>query len=135
MHRFTSTLLMVFAVGAATLHRVRADDASTHISPDELLAEMQSGSAPLIVDVRSQSEYTAAHVPGAIHIPFYAAYARRSEIPSSADAPVIVYCEHGPRAGVAKLLLRAAGFEHVVYLEGHMSGWKRRGLPVETGGE
>ena len=30
--------------------------------------------------------------------------------------------------------LKRAGFGNVVYLEGHMSGWYRAGLPVVTGG-
>jgi rhodanese-related sulfurtransferase len=133
MHRFRATLLVMVALSIATAHRTLADAHATHISPDELLSEIQNGTAPAVVDVRSDSEYAAGHVPGAIHIPFYAVYARRSEIRSPASEPVIVYCQHGPRAGIAKLQLRAAGFKHVLYLEGHMSAWKQRGLPIETG--
>jgi rhodanese-related sulfurtransferase len=135
MRRLSSALLMVLVLSTGNLQPVSADDSTTHISPDELLAEIQSGTAPAIVDVRSDSEYATSHVPGAIHIPFYAVFARRSEIPTSASERVIVYCEHGPRAGIAKLQLRAAGFEHVLYLEGHMSRWKQRGLPVDAGGQ
>jgi len=131
--RFCGILLLVQVLSLATARQASAGDAVTHNSPDELLAAIRNGTAPPIVDVRSDREYAAAHIPGALHIPFYAVYARRSEIPSPASEPVIVYCEHGPRAGMAKLQLRAAGFAHVLYLEGHMSVWKQRGLPTETG--
>jgi rhodanese-related sulfurtransferase len=30
-------------------------------------------------------------------------------------------------------MLERRGFTQVTYLRGHMSGWKREGLPVETG--
>lgn len=103
----------------------------SRVTPDALLASIRSGSAPVIVDVRTQREYDRGHVPGAIHIPFYALLAREDEIPGPRTEEVVVYCEHGPRAGVAKLALRLAGFTDVRYLDGHMSGWKARGLPTE----
>jgi rhodanese-related sulfurtransferase len=100
------------------------------MTPDALLAAIQSGRAPVIVDVRTRWEYDRGHVPGAIHVPFYVLLVNRDEIPGPRDEPVVVYCEHGPRAGVAKLALRLAGFTDVRYLDGHMSGWKERRLPT-----
>lgn len=101
------------------------------MAPDGVLASISAGTAPVVVDVRTRREYDSGHVPGAIHIPFYSLLARQDEIPGSRDEPVVVYCEHGPRAGVAKLALRLAGFKDVRYLDGHMSGWKERRLPTE----
>ncbi len=86
----------------------------------------------MIVDVRTRGEYDAGHVPDAIHIPFYALLAGGDGLPASREQTVVVYCEHGPRAGVAKLALWLRGYEDVRYLDGHMSGWKARGLPVQT---
>lgn len=128
---FWRTLLAACLIGAASARIATADDAS-HISPDRLLAAIESGTPPVILDVRSQSEYDSGHVPGAIHVSFYGVLASLDEVPAS-SGPLVVYCEHGPRAGMAKLQLRAAGYERILYLEGHMSGWKSRGLPVETG--
>jgi rhodanese-related sulfurtransferase len=44
----------------------------------------------------------------------------------------VLYCAHGPRAGIAKFALKLSGFDNIVYLEGHMSAWKAAKLPVET---
>ncbi len=107
-----------------------AGDSSNRMSPDELFASIQNGTAPVVVDVRTESEYKAGHVPGALHIPFYAVWTRHSEIRGSNEESVILYCAHGPRAGVAKFGLWTMGFKHIQYLEGHMSAWKKRGLPV-----
>jgi rhodanese-related sulfurtransferase len=104
----------------------------SHISQDELLRAIEAGDAPAIVDVRTRRAFEKGHVPGALHIPFWAMAWRASQVPTPPDELVVVYCEHGPRAGLAKAALRAAGFHEVLYLEGHMSGWKRAGLPQEA---
>jgi rhodanese-related sulfurtransferase len=101
------------------------------VTPEALLAAIDTGTAPVIVDVRTRREYEAGHVPGAIHVPFYTLLVRQDGIPGPRERPLVVYCEHGPRAGVARLALRLAGFTDVRYLDGHMSGWKQRGLPQE----
>jgi rhodanese-related sulfurtransferase len=102
-----------------------------HMAQDQLLASIEKGTAPVIVDVRSQSEYESGHVPGALHLPFYAMWTRHSEIKGNPEDPVVLYCEHGPRAGIAKFALWTLGYTNLVYLEDHMSGWKERGLPME----
>ena len=92
-----------------------------------LLARIEAGTAPTILDVRSRWEYAAGHVPGAVHIPFWTLPARVPEISASPSDPIVVYCGHGPRAYLAGIVLRAAGFRHVSYLEGHMQKWRRAG--------
>ncbi len=97
------------------------------------MAAIQDGTAPAIVDVRTSGEYEKGHVPGAVHIPFYALWWRDDRIEAAPREPVVVYCAHGPRAGVAKFALWTLGYDRVVYLDGHMSAWKDRGLPMHTG--
>jgi rhodanese-related sulfurtransferase len=68
---------------------------------------------PVLVDVRSRREFAAGHLPGALHIPFYAVARRHGEISQDPDRPVIVYCAHGPRAWWAARALRGKGFSRV----------------------
>jgi rhodanese-related sulfurtransferase len=98
----------------------------------ELLEQIEAGTASLIVDVRSRGEFEAAHVPGAVHVPFYAMLSQADSLPTPAEAgePVVVYCEHGPRAGIARAQLWFVSDRPVRFLEGHMSAWKREGRPV-----
>jgi rhodanese-related sulfurtransferase len=124
------------AIAALVLGAVAAGGCASagmpdRVMPDALLAAIDAGTAPVIVDVRTRREYEAGHVPGAIHVPFYTLLVGQDEVPGPRDRLLVVYCEHGPRAGVARLALRLAGFTDVRYLDGHMSGWKRRGLPRE----
>ena len=97
-----------------------------------LLAEIDAGTAPTILDVRSRTEFARGHVPGALHIPFWAVAARTTQISSARADPLVVYCGHGPRAWFARAVLRQHGFQRVVYLDGHMSGWREAGLREEV---
>ena len=97
-----------------------------------LLEEIDAGTAPAILDVRSRMEFARGHVPGALHIPFWTLPARTSRISASRADPVVVYCGHGPRAWFAGAVLRLRGFRRVVYLKGHMSKWRQAGLRQEV---
>ena len=104
---------------------------ATGITHDALLGLMQSGHSPLIVDVRSQGEYDRGHVPGALHISFYSIGSGLDGIGFSKNDPVVLYCEHGPRSGIAGFTLKVLGYEQVYSLEGHMKDWRSDGYPVE----
>jgi rhodanese-related sulfurtransferase len=101
------------------------------IRPEDLAAQIESGQAPVILDVRSRAEYEGGHVPGAINVPFTEVAERVSALPARPEDPIIVYCGHGPRAWLAGVALRRRGFRRVSYLKGHMSGWKKAGLAEE----
>jgi phage shock protein E len=105
----------------------------SHITATSLLAQIEAGSAPTILDVRSRREFVDGHVPGALHLPFWTLPVRLSEIPSSPADPIVVYCGHGPRAYMAGAVLRASGFRRILYLEGHMLIWRRAGLRQAAG--
>jgi len=116
--------LNLFLVGCSTV-------GEGYMQQNELLAKIDQGKAPIIVDVRSTGEYQSGHVPGAIHIPFWSAFTTDKMDDYKKDQAVVLYCAHGPRAGVAKLAFYLAGFEKVSYLSGHMTAWAKAKLPVE----
>ena len=104
------------------------------MTPAELLAQIDAGDAPPILDVRSAWEFKRGHVPGAVHLPFWTVGTHLSEIPGTPDRPIVVYCGHGPRAWRAGGVLRRHGFAKVIYLAGHMHGWRTAGLREEQEG-
>jgi len=121
----------IVSLAAAATSVACASGPDTHISGPELAALIDRGAAPPIVDVRTRGEYESGHVPGALHLPFLSSFTRADEIEAPRELPIVVYCAHGPRAGIAKLGLSSAGFERILYLEGHMTAWKEAGLPME----
>lgn len=121
------------AVLAALLAFMSLAGCAPHITPQELQSRIDSGTPPTIVDVRSTGEYESGHVPGAIHLPFWTLAANLDELPNEAiGGDVVVYCEHGPRAGIARAQLWFADTGPVYYLEGHMTAWRDAGMPIST---
>jgi rhodanese-related sulfurtransferase len=107
-----------------------SNNAKTHITQSALLQQIQESSAPVIIDVRSEYEYQAGHIPAALHIPFWKTFNTEQLQSYSTTQPFVLYCEHGPRAGIAKWGLSVRGFENIRYLQGHMSAWRKAGLPI-----
>ena len=101
---------------------------SDRISQQELVAQIDAGTAPLILDVRTAQEYEAGHIPGAINIHFRELGERLDEIAAS---PVVVYCERGIRAKIAERTLHEAGISSVIHLDGDISKWRQNNLPLE----
>lgn len=98
----------------------------------DLSGQLASHPDTVVVDVRSGFEFRRGHVPGAVHLPFWAAAFRPLPKPSPSTS-VVVYCGHGPRAWIARMLLRWRGASEVCLLDGHMAGWRRAGFPEVAG--
>ena len=107
-----------------------SNDSKTHITQSALLQQIQGSFPPIIIDVRSEYEYQAGHIPTALHIQFWNTFNTEQLKNYSATQPLVLYCEHGPRAGIAKWGLSMQGFENIRYLQGHMSAWRKAGLPM-----
>lgn len=115
---------------AAFIQAVAAADAfdTAPVAPRELLAAIEAGRAPLVIDVRTPDEYAAGHVPGASLMPVQALPTLIGRLEGPKEQPIVVYCERGPRASLARTALGLAGYTRVIYLDGHMKGWRESGL-------
>ena len=102
------------------------------LKPADLLAAIDAGTAPLVVDVRTRREFAQGHVPGAINRPLHSLVLSGSDIPASRDERLVIYCGHGPRARMAAALMRQTGFRQIDALEGHMAAWRKSGFREET---
>jgi hydroxyacylglutathione hydrolase len=98
--------------------------------PQELNKKITSGKAPAVIDVRTGFEFRAGHISGATHSPIWKILLRQALLPKDKGAEMVVLCELGPRAMMAKALLGIFGFRNVSLLSGHMAGWRRSGLPL-----
>ncbi len=101
------------------------------IGADEVQQQIEAGTAPLILDVRTAAEYADGHLPGAVNISHDELGDRLAELDVKRGDMVIVYCRSGRRAGVAEALLGEAGFTDLRDLEGHWLGWSEAGRPIE----
>src|SRR5512146_2231514 len=101
------------------------------MEPRELAERMASKRAPGVIDVRTGFEFRAGRIPGAINAPIWKILLRFAALPSDRETELVVLCELGPRAVMAKALLGLLGYRNVTLLTGHMAAWRRAGLPQE----
>jgi rhodanese-related sulfurtransferase len=99
----------------------------------ELLQRIESNRAPLVIDARSEIEFKRGHIKGALNVPVRKLLLHTAWLPPDKEREVVVTCEHGQRAAVAKGLLSLYGFHNTEFLEGFLEAWKEAGLPLETG--
>ncbi len=99
---------------------------------DKLCKSLERTDGPVIVDVRSKHEFKQAHIPGAIHLPFWLMPFRFRVLGEYRDREIIIYCEHGPRAVFARQVLQSKGFAKAECLNGHMQAWRKAGLPTQS---
>lgn len=85
----------------------------------------------VVLDVRTDSEFRAGHIPGARNIPLGRLPERAGEIPMNSE--IVVHCQGGARSPIALTLLVKMGFQDVANLVGGFQEYQRHSLPVETG--
>lgn len=98
-------------------------DQIAQVDPAEA-AELAAAGA-LLLDVREPAEWTAGHIPGAVHMPLGAL--DTAGVPT--DRVVVAVCRSGNRSGRAAAALADAGID-VRNLAGGMKAWAQEGRTV-----
>ncbi len=101
------------------------------MKPEALAKQLKSKPPTLVVDVRTSFEYRNGHIPGSLNLPVYSLLLSRKKLPKDQQALLVITCEHGPRAVLAKGMLGLLGFKNTEQLTGHMHGYRKKGLPLE----
>jgi NADPH-dependent 2,4-dienoyl-CoA reductase/sulfur reductase-like enzyme/rhodanese-related sulfurtransferase len=86
------------------------------VTAEQLVAALAQPDPPLVLDVRTDKEFAAGHVPGATHIPIDSLRARYELLPK--DRPIWVHCRSGFRAHLAVRILKERGFSNVANITG-----------------
>ena len=91
--------------------------------PEHVQADLESGAALAVVDVRSPQEWAVGHIDGALHIPVDDVQKRLSEVPRD-GRKLYVICAGGGRSTAAAEFLANRGFLNVHNVEGGMNAWR-----------
>ena len=83
-----------------------------------------------MLDVRSATEYSEGHIPGALNIPLRELAARFDEVPT--DTQVISYCKSGHRQAMSIPLMHVLGNETAKGFPASWNGWVDASQPTET---
>jgi hydroxyacylglutathione hydrolase len=94
------------------------------ISVQDLQASLKSN-GPLVVDVRTPSEWQSRHIAGARHVPLSSFAQKAPDLPN--DRPIAIICGSGYRSSIAASLLRARGYKDLANVAGGMAALANAG--------
>lgn len=98
---------------------------------DELRQRRAAGTNFILVDVREESEWAAAHAAGAVHIGKGVIERDIEAKVPNPDAELVLYCGGGFRSALAADTLQKMGYSKVWSLAGGWRAYQEAALPVE----
>jgi rhodanese-related sulfurtransferase len=92
-----------------------------------------SGEQHLLIDVREDNEYAAAHAAGAMHLG-KGIIERDIEVTiPDKSTRMVLYCGGGYRSALATASLQKMGYKNVISLDGGWHAYEVSGMPIEHG--
>ena len=95
----------------------------------------KSGHKPVLLDVRTQSEFNDGHIQDAINIPHDQLLKEPQLVSAYKDSQMVVFCRSGVRAGKVIEMLEGLGFKEIIDIDGDMLAWNEAGHSVEINNE
>ncbi len=120
-------------------HLIRLKFSSVHqMTTGELVQEWADSiqTQPLILDARTEAEYTVSHLTAARQIDVTSDLTTTSALENvSKDTSIVVYCSVGYRSAKVAQQLREDGFQRVSNLEGGLFQWANEGRSMVQAGQ
>ena len=101
---------------------------SIHVS--DLQEKISGKQRPMLIDVRTMSEYREGHIPGASSFPLDRLEGRLNKLSKSKE--IICICRSGSRSKRATRILQKAGF-NAINMQGGMNAWQKAGYKTKAG--
>jgi len=105
------------------------------INSKELCERLQDTRSPVVIDVRTPSEFTQGHISGAVNVPITELKSRLVSLDLNSGQPVVAVCRSARRSIPAARLFEGDGMKKVCQLQGGMLAWEKAGLPTVEPGE
>jgi rhodanese-related sulfurtransferase len=112
------------------------NDAKTRVRECTTLDVKQwqdEGKSIVLVDVREDTEWAMARLPGAIHLGKGVIERDIEQAIPDHDAEIVLYCGGGYRSALAGDALQQMGYTNVISMDGGIGEWHSRGFPLTTG--
>lgn len=124
------------AAGDPTARQVETSDASgiRVVAPEQAARTIADAPEGLVIlDVRTDDEFTDGHIDGAVLLDFYRDDFADRLAEFDPTVPYVLYCRSGNRSGQARAIMDDLGFGSVEDIDGGIVGWLDAGLPIVTG--
>lgn len=109
-------MLVLLASCGQTNEKVQEDTKMSDyvtITADEAKEIMDNESGYVILDVRTEEEFSEGHIPGAILIPDYEIESKATKTLKYKDQLILVYCRSGRRSKLAAEALVKLGYTNI----------------------
>ena len=101
------------------------------VSPVNAIRMMNNEEA-LVLDVRTEAEFSKGHIKNSRNIPLAALQTRLGELEKHKNQPVLAYCSSGTMSGKACRVLKKSGFSNVHNIGGGVHAWQDANLPLTS---
>ncbi len=119
----------------ATRFLAIVDDARSRVrecTVADVKARLDAGESLCLVDVREESEFAAARIPGAIHLGKGVIERDIEKAIPDVETEMILYCGGGYRSALAADNLQKMGYTNPISMDGGIRGWREAGHELET---
>ena len=116
--------LMLIALAILCASAFAADYKNLNVGQFE---KMRAEKTNVVLDVRTQKEYDAGHIPGAVLIDFNSPDFEKKVATLDKNKTYLVHCAAGGRSAKASGKMSALNFKSVYNLEGGYRAWEKAG--------
>lgn len=118
MRKIVITLLLILCLAGCGQ---KAEETTIPIQEEEIVSItakqakeiMETEKDYIILDVRTEEEYAAVHIPDAICLPDFEVEEGAAEVLPDKDQLILVYCRSGRRSKYAARVLKQLGYTNV----------------------
>lgn len=132
---FIASLLIVLAVTPATFaaDEKAASEKKTAVKRVDVeeFDKLRTDKKSVVLDVRTESEFKAGHIPGALNVDVNARDFDEKVAKLDKSKTYLVHCMVGHRSAKACDKLVAAGVTNVLDFGVGMKAWEKAGKPIE----
>ena len=115
-------LMLVIVIGGLFMF-MQNGSANQKMSYEELQNKLNAKENFVLLDVRTQEEFDAGHIPTAILLPYDEINLKAATVLPDKEKEIVLYCRSGRRSAIAKKALVELGYKDVKDFGG-ISKWQ-----------
>jgi len=106
-------------------------DAIQEVFPWDVEERLEKGEAPMLLDIREESEFSAMRIEGSLNVPRgilesaceYDYEETVRELVEARDREIVIICRSGNRSVLAAVTMQIMGYQQVASLKTGLRGW------------
>jgi rhodanese-related sulfurtransferase len=120
---------LILAVVAPCLPAADAKPSVKNVGVEEF-DKLRAEKNTVVLDVRTEKEFKAGHIPGAVNLDFQSPDFQKKAAELDKSKTYLVHCAGGVRSAKACTAMDKIAFTNLVNLEPGFRAWEKAGKPV-----